>query len=120
MLILLYETHTHTPLTGCATLHPPLFNRNCVCTSAFQIDRLRAEIERVSHGEPYMGEQIPIKWLKFEQAIVQLADEGTNFATYDQVSTQECRNTEICTYWKWASFSFFVNLNSAFSHSYVR
>ncbi|XP_041360166.1 uncharacterized protein LOC121376383 [Gigantopelta aegis] len=51
-----------------------------------QIDRLREEIEKVSHGEPYMGEQIPIKWLKFEQEIVQLADEGTNFATYDQMS----------------------------------
>ncbi|ESP05512.1 hypothetical protein LOTGIDRAFT_152367 [Lottia gigantea] len=49
------------------------------------IDYLRSEIEKIAGREYYMGEQMPIKWLKFEQEITRLADEGTYYATYDQV-----------------------------------
>jgi hypothetical protein len=34
-----------------------------------------------------MGEQIPVKWLKFESAVGALVLEGTSFASIDQVST---------------------------------
>ncbi|XP_050403283.2 uncharacterized protein LOC126819343 [Patella vulgata] len=50
-----------------------------------QIDLLRSEIEKIAGRESYMGEQMPIKWLKFEQEITRLADEGTHYATFDQV-----------------------------------
>ena len=53
----------------------------------FQLSLLRREIERVAAKEPYMGEQMPIKWLKFEQEVAKLVEQGTNHASYDQVRT---------------------------------
>ncbi|KAK3089177.1 hypothetical protein FSP39_001494 [Pinctada imbricata] len=51
-----------------------------------QITRLRKEIQAVAGGEPYMGEQIPIRWLKFEQEVANLVEQGTNHASYDQIT----------------------------------
>ncbi|CAL1533072.1 unnamed protein product [Lymnaea stagnalis] len=50
-----------------------------------QIDILRAEIGSVASKQPYVGELMPIKWLRFEQEITAQADAGVNFATYNQV-----------------------------------
>ena len=47
--------------------------------------RLRRDIEEVASRETYMGEQMPIKWLRFEQAVTKLVEEGTYFASLDQV-----------------------------------
>ena len=43
------------------------------------------EIERVAGQQPYMGEQMPIRWLRFEQQLTQQADSGTSCATLSQV-----------------------------------
>lgn len=32
-----------------------------------------------------MGEQMPIKWLKFEKCVAKLVEDGTYFASLDQV-----------------------------------
>ena len=32
-----------------------------------------------------MGEQMPIKWLKFEQSVNQLVEDGARFTSLDQV-----------------------------------
>lgn len=50
-----------------------------------QIGLLRAEIERVAGQQPYMGEQMPIRWLRFEQEITHKADTGTHCALLSQV-----------------------------------
>ena len=50
-----------------------------------QIAKLRRHIEEVVSREPYMGEQIPLSWLKFEHAVTQLKEQGTNFSTLQQV-----------------------------------
>nr|KAG5714043.1 hypothetical protein BaRGS_020371 [Batillaria attramentaria] len=50
-----------------------------------QIVRLRAEIERVAGQQPYMGEQMPIRWLRFEQELTQKGDGGTHCAALSQV-----------------------------------
>ena len=45
-----------------------------------------------------MGEQMPIKWLRFEQSIAKLVEEGTYFASLDQVSNvlTKCFSPYIC------------------------
>ena len=50
-----------------------------------QIAKLKVEIERVAGQQPYMGEQMPIRWLRFEQQLTQRADSGTTCATLSQV-----------------------------------
>jgi hypothetical protein len=52
-----------------------------------QILQLRRHIEEVSSKEPYMGEQMPIKWLQFEQMTAELVAGGTYFSSKDQVIT---------------------------------
>ena len=51
----------------------------------FQVVSLRRHIEDVASREPYMGEQMPIKWLRVEQSITQLVEDGTYFSTIPQV-----------------------------------
>lgn len=51
-----------------------------------QIGYLRRHIEEVASKETYMGEQIPLKWLRFEQALTALVEKNTYFSSYDQVS----------------------------------
>ncbi|XP_064605338.1 uncharacterized protein LOC135470368 isoform X2 [Liolophura sinensis] len=49
------------------------------------VSELRHEIEEVSSREPYMGEQRPLKWLRFEHRLEELVAEGSHYATYDQI-----------------------------------
>ena len=51
-----------------------------------QIAKLQRHIEEVASRESYMGEQMPIKWLKFEQLVNQLVEDGARFTSLDQVS----------------------------------
>ncbi|XP_076441170.1 uncharacterized protein LOC143280419 [Babylonia areolata] len=51
-----------------------------------EIGKLKAEIERVAGQQQYMGEQMPIKWLRFEQELTQQADSGVHCAMLSQVS----------------------------------
>lgn len=42
-------------------------------------------IKEVASEEPYMGEQMPLRWLRFEQEITKLVAGDTTHASYDQV-----------------------------------
>jgi hypothetical protein len=51
-----------------------------------QIDQLKQLIEDVSLAEPYIGEQIPTRWLQFENDLNRLKKQQDNFyASLDQV-----------------------------------
>ncbi|XP_061191926.1 uncharacterized protein LOC133200170 isoform X2 [Saccostrea echinata] len=50
-----------------------------------QIGEVRKMIKEAASEEPYMGEQMPIRWLKFEQEIAKLVAEDTTHASYDQI-----------------------------------
>lgn len=42
-------------------------------------------IKEAASEEPYMGEQMPLRWLRFEQEIAKLVAGDTTHASYDQV-----------------------------------
>ncbi|KAI0209853.1 hypothetical protein LSAT2_005447 [Lamellibrachia satsuma] len=50
-----------------------------------EVDNLRHHLEDVASREPYMGEQIPLRWLRFECAMVDLVESGTDFVTLSQL-----------------------------------
>lgn len=50
-----------------------------------QIGELRKMIKEVASEEPYMGEQMPLRWLRFEQEIAKLVAGDTTHASYDQI-----------------------------------
>ncbi|CAC5402516.1 unnamed protein product [Mytilus coruscus] len=56
-----------------------------------QIDFLKQKIQEVAGEESYMGETVPLKWLKFEQEVLKLVEQGTSYASFDQV--MEVANT---------------------------
>ena len=47
--------------------------------------RLRNHIEDVTMEEPYMGEEIPIRWLLFEQSVLDAVKSGTKYLDLDEV-----------------------------------
>ncbi len=53
----------------------------------YQVLALRRHIEDLASREPYMGEQMPIKWLRFEQAVATLVDTGASFSSKEQVGS---------------------------------
>jgi hypothetical protein len=54
----------------------------------FQIDQLKQTIEQIALNEPYIGEQIPTRWLEFENDLNRLKKQQENFyASLDQVRT---------------------------------
>lgn len=50
------------------------------------VSELRRRIEDLVCQEAYMGEQMPLRWIQFEQKISSLRNQGTNHASYDQVT----------------------------------
>lgn len=42
-------------------------------------------IKEAASEEPYMGEQMPLRWLRFEQEIAKLVAGDATHASYDQV-----------------------------------
>lgn len=50
-----------------------------------QICHLREQIQKSALQELYMGEQIPTRWLQFEQVITQLVENSNNYACVDQI-----------------------------------
>ncbi|KAL4235659.1 hypothetical protein ACF0H5_004054 [Mactra antiquata] len=50
------------------------------------LGELRKKIEETSCLEPYIGEQMPIRWMQFEREINSLKSQGTHFATHDQMT----------------------------------
>lgn len=57
-----------------------------------QIDFLKQKIQEVAGDESYMGETIPLKWLKFEQEVLKLVEQGTSYASFDQVHLYKCKS----------------------------
>jgi len=51
----------------------------------FQLKDFQDRLEEVSCLEPYIGERMPLRWMKFEQEITSLTQSGANYASYDQV-----------------------------------
>ncbi|XP_052777380.1 uncharacterized protein LOC128214780 isoform X2 [Mya arenaria] len=51
-----------------------------------KLPELQRRIEEVSSQEPYIGERMPIRWIRFHQDISNLVKQGSHFATYDQVT----------------------------------
>ncbi|XP_062568171.1 uncharacterized protein LOC134230388, partial [Saccostrea cucullata] len=64
-----------------------------------QIGEVRKMIKEAASEEPYMGEQMPIRWLRFEQEIAKLVAEDTTHASYDQVPKQMLLNTVVLQFW---------------------
>lgn len=56
-----------------------------LCFGVRQIGELRKVIKEAAIEEPYMGEQMPIRWLRFEQEMAKLVAEDTTHASFDQV-----------------------------------
>ena len=50
------------------------------------MSRLREHIERVARNEPYMGEEIPVRWLLFEQAVQESVESGVHYLSLEEVS----------------------------------
>ncbi|XP_022105446.1 uncharacterized protein LOC110987214 isoform X2 [Acanthaster planci] len=58
---------------------------NCSENTDDQIVKLRECIEQVARQEPYMGEHIPLKWLRFEHSVAELVKKGTNCLPIEKV-----------------------------------
>ena len=50
-----------------------------------EIETLKRVIEMVSLNEPYMGEQLPLKWMKFEKSLEKLKNKGLFYASLSQI-----------------------------------
>lgn len=51
-----------------------------------QVCHLREQIQKSALQEPYMGEQIPTRWIQFEHIITQLVENANNYACVDQIT----------------------------------
>ena len=75
--------------SGCEEIGLPLslitIQLHFLSVDFFQIIKLQRHIEEVASKEPYMGEQIPLSWLRFEQALLQLVEDDTCFSSITQV-----------------------------------
>lgn len=65
---------------------PNLYQGCIAVVCLFQLNELQQKLEDVSCQEPYIGERMPLRWMKFEQEITSLVKTGTSYASYDQVS----------------------------------
>ena len=53
--------------------------------SVKEVEKLRRVIELVAMNEPYMGEQLPLKWMNFEKSLEKLKNKGLFYASLSQV-----------------------------------
>nr|XP_054764610.1 uncharacterized protein LOC129271251 [Lytechinus pictus] len=51
-----------------------------------QVVKLRKHVEDIARQEPYMGEHIPLKWIRFQQKIADLVSQGINYMSLDNMS----------------------------------
>jgi hypothetical protein len=49
------------------------------------VNSLKRVIELVALNEPYMGEQLPLKWMKFEKSLEKLKNKNLFYASLSQV-----------------------------------
>jgi hypothetical protein len=50
-----------------------------------EVKTLKRVIEMVGLNEPYMGEQLPLKWMKFEKSLDKLKNKGLFYASLSQI-----------------------------------
>lgn len=48
---------------------------------------LKSHVVSVIKQQPYMGEQIPLKWLKFEREVTRMTHQGVKYCSLEQVHT---------------------------------
>ena len=53
------------------------------------IQLLRTHVYEIALNEPYMGEQIPIRWLLFEKSLLELAAKDICYITLEQVRSSK-------------------------------
>jgi hypothetical protein len=54
-------------------------------SNEIEIENLKRVIEMVSLNETYMGEQLPLKWMKFEKSLENLKNKGLFYASLSQI-----------------------------------
>jgi hypothetical protein len=87
----IYANQVVEPYFSIDSVHPePVtkFNLNDDVKSNEKIDDiegLRRVIEVIALNEKYMGEQLPIKWMKFEKSLDKLKNKGLFYASLSQV-----------------------------------
>ena len=57
----------------------------CLIYFVAQIEDLQAEVSAIVEKEPYMGEEIPLRWLRFEDSIQRASKRGTHYMNMDEV-----------------------------------
>lgn len=89
-----YAKHIIEPYFALETIHSDSTDLDQVCScisipfqsSSFQIEQLKHVIEQTALGESYIGEQIPTRWLEFENDLNRLKkQQDTFYASLDQV-----------------------------------
>lgn len=90
-----YARHIIEPYFALETNHPDTIDFEQVCfihfnsrfnLYIFQIEYLKELIEKTALDEPYIGEQIPTRWLEFENDLNRLKkQQDTFYASLDQV-----------------------------------
>ncbi|CAF0933242.1 unnamed protein product, partial [Didymodactylos carnosus] len=84
-----YAAHVIEPYFAVETVNTDL-------TDIETIDKLKKVIEQVCFDEPYMGEQQPENWVRFETALNNLKRQGNFYASLDQVC-EIAREENICS-----------------------
>ena len=89
-----YAKHIIEPYFALETIHSDSTDLDQVCScisilfrsSSFQIEQLKQMIEQTALAESYIGEQIPTRWLEFENDLNRLKkQQDTFYASLDQV-----------------------------------
>ena len=68
--------------------------------------RLRNHIEDVAMEEPYIGEDIPLRWLLFEQSVLDAVKSGTKYLDLDEVWHKEPVSFQCVIFYLLFSFKF--------------
>lgn len=63
----------------------PFFAVNNTLDDA-SLNELKQKVEEVFTNESYFDEKMPIRWIKFEQEIAKLTWQGSNYASYNQMT----------------------------------
>ena len=51
-----------------------------------QIAKLQAKISTIVEKEPYMGEEVPLRWLKFEESVKHVVGRGIHYMNVEEVN----------------------------------
>ena len=72
------------------------------------IVQLRKHMAEIALEQPYMGEEVPIRWLQFEGNLAEMAAEKTHYISFKQVNNVcKCNNSTTFYYIDYILFSNF-------------